>query len=1681
MNIRILVSILFLVGTSLQACGTGCLKADDACTCTIPDIIKGYKLENGSAVKVSIDQCIVNDFEGSCLGCNSGYYVDLANNKCVAVEEAAKVENCEDYSNGTTCSACKSGFFLDGTACAAVDPLIPNCDTYSSAILCSSCSSGYLISTDNKSCVANPGDSNCVAYSYVSCAACSAGFVKVLNGYLTGLRAVDSSAGSLALAATVVSWSLSGDNVLAQTACETALASNCLSFDAGVNVCNACNAGYFITEAKLCEQYPEEPIANCQDYSSVTTCIRCIAGHYFKSSVCTAIPADSLKDNCTKYNNASSNITCVECSSNHYLSSNSCKERDKSKDNKIVNCATKSSTSDKCAACNTNFYLTDDGLECLSAHANCANYNSINSGGTLQCNKCEDGFYLKTNTAADADPKTECLAGEVDNCAQYQSGSATVCSTCKNGFIQESAACNASNSITDCTVYDATDKTACDKCTDTANFNFIIEKKCSPITAAVPNCKTHVGGTVGAPTCTVCNDGYELNGSNCEALTIANCLDQNGGDTCLQCKAGFAISRDDKSCLAPLSWLTDQCNTNATSAANSLDIKNVSCSICKEHAYPLDFQNQYVCVGTGDFVQYKAADQTANCIRYNSSYNCVQCDPSSSNKFLSSTNTCVDSCGDGAAGSYHLVKLNHSNTSDYEIDSFNVCDTGIADTDLIHAPDTVDHDGDTTIAVACVSSTHFPVVTAATATHTIYDPTGATEYPYSPSAWFKYPGLTCTPFGDETIDGTTVDATHANDNCEFYILATDNSGTADRFTCLRCKFGYSGTLGAHADGQLSGCASDNTFSSTQLYNIPTKWNLLYSAHKCNDNTKIPFVVYEGAASGTDVTFVKWVQWGLNPKAAAGPTYDFVHDDVTKDQKNIVCLVDAHTSFTNLPETDYKKVNNCALAFIDTAEKDPSNLTASSENYLQGCAACEPGYKATRTNGHDAVLSCAQIANCAGGNLVDGCDTCNSNYILKYDNNTVEVEEDDVCLNIPGSKLTILANCWAAAPDANTTTNAGDCVICKRGYTMNADKVCEQIVAANCQAGHFRVHGADTVAATNKGPLLYAQGYAAGCSQCESSYVAVGVDTEDVAKDRHYCVSSGWIQNNVDSITDEDTTRFIPHCKLYSTGTTSTGSNDYVCEECDTSYVIAGTGVNKSGAKCYPGTSLGNCEIASSATNCTKCVNNTFGLVSNSCVAGNIANCVAYNYTQNETSIKCTQCAPGFYKTTDNKCEQGLIPNCKIFSDNQPSQCQTCEDNHILTSVGSNNKYCYPIPDELNCSDMSYTNNVAGGKVTCTTCANQTTHLLAETGATENSTICINFVSIANCTSYDVSSTLSNSTFKCNGCAEGFFYDSDTNSCVERKNKPNKCTTYSVNSDECTACGSNSYLFNSNKECKDYPKGILGCSTYSDASTCTACKAKRYLNENACPLADPEIDNCSLYSSKTVCASCASNYVLVGNECKSANAQNCVTYQSVDACATCGPDDGLETASGVTSCVNKTKTGCAVVNDDAPYNCDLCNSGFYLDAGECKNPTTITNCLTYAGKETCEVCEKEYALATDKKSCTKEGTIGTLIPIECQQANVVVTPVCSRCGPGYWFNEDKCDKLCSGDGEDGCFTCDPKTPEKCFICQSGYHMEKEQVCKKDGSSGGGSGGTGTPISASNFGIFSIIVALLVFLR
>ena len=194
--IKAIVVALLAISATRQACDVGCLKCNASGDCLIPDILNSYYLNGTTATKVSLTNCTLNSFDGKCVSCSSGYYLDAATNKCVAVATSGLITNCASYSSATSCSSCNSTYYLSNNACVAVESRISNCDIYSGASVCATCASGYLLSLDNKSCVTAPTISNCGNFTFVKCNTCDSGYVLYLSALLTRLLSLRSHSAS---------------------------------------------------------------------------------------------------------------------------------------------------------------------------------------------------------------------------------------------------------------------------------------------------------------------------------------------------------------------------------------------------------------------------------------------------------------------------------------------------------------------------------------------------------------------------------------------------------------------------------------------------------------------------------------------------------------------------------------------------------------------------------------------------------------------------------------------------------------------------------------------------------------------------------------------------------------------------------------------------------------------------------------------------------------------------------------------------------------------------------------------------------------------------------------------------------------------------------------------------------------------------------------------------------------------------------------------------------------------------------------------------------------------------------------------------------------------------------------------------------------------------------------------
>lgn len=119
-----------------------------------------------------------------------------------------------------------------------------------------------------------------------------------------------------------------------------------------------------------------------------------------------------------------------------------------------------------------------------------------------------------------------------------------------------------------------------------------MSSKCYTYTP-VANCSTHTAPntSTGSPTCTACNDGFELVSGACNAIVIANCIkkDSNG---CTQCKDGYYLVEDKtnnntKSCILIPSYIKDKCANYTSKLSVSTIWSNQECSSCDATSYPV--------------------------------------------------------------------------------------------------------------------------------------------------------------------------------------------------------------------------------------------------------------------------------------------------------------------------------------------------------------------------------------------------------------------------------------------------------------------------------------------------------------------------------------------------------------------------------------------------------------------------------------------------------------------------------------------------------------------------------------------------------------------------------------------------------------------------------------------------------------------------------------------------------------------------------------------------------------------------------------------------------------------------------------------------------------------------------------------------------------------------------------
>lgn len=204
---------------------------------------------------------------------------------------------------------------------------------------------------------------------------------------------------------------------------------------------------------------------------------------------------------------------------------------------------------------------------------------------------------------------------------------------------------------------------------------------------------------------------------------------------------------------------------------------------------------------------------------------------------------------------------------------------------------------------------------------------------------------------------------------------------------------------------------------------------------------------------------------------------------------------------------------------------------------------------------------------------------------------------------------------------------------------------------------------------------------------------------------------------------------------------------------------------------------------------------------------NVANCAIYSQSTNGVCLLCTSIyylniiATSQTTTTLVCSPRQVLKNCQV-SDPMSNQCLNCTDSSFIKYF--QNQYCSP--PILNCQIY----NLNSDPLTCNQCA---TSFYFNT----NSNTCVQN------NNYDPYCNIYNSNQVCIKCNYGYYYDpinqactADTNEYVARCN----CTTFNQNiKDTCSECPNYSTLMSVNNTCKLPPTNMTG-TTLTNILNCT---------------------------------------------------------------------------------------------------------------------------------------------------------------------------------------------------------------------------------------------------------------------
>lgn len=1517
----------------------------------------------------------------------------ISDRKNLKINQCAKtkIENCQEYIDSKKCKTCQEGFLKTSDSKCINMPLsgINNCKVFVNFNTCIKCHENYYLESKS-SCKPVEPIENCVRYSstYSSrfCIAC-------INDYY--LSALNTCTKRTKKIKDCLEYMSNQDkcskcdqtkNLITTTdnlACLPAV-SNCASYSPSVEtslrlVCNGCVSLFsYITATETCEK---GVISQCVDYEKDNVCLKCSEGFFLFSNKCWE---QSPIDFCLTYS-GSANNTCDKCNKNSYKF-------------KLVNycfpfvsipfCTSYQDVS-SCAQCNDG-YKTDNDQKCvrISDSLNCL---QISQG---QCVKCKPNFFLNSGLC---ESPSDYL---INTCASHNINGTTSktqiqCFYCLDKYIPF----NMRNYYV---------------CTDREKFNINI-----------PFCKKFGITTSGRFTCDKCQDGYMVFSGICvnscpsssvlylakyvvsfqqlaeNKKTVSFKLSHSeiceeppvGTVNCEVMVPGIALFEENTGensfkgshvCQACKQGTIKVVTRELYEPGKIVGVKNVPTSYTQKTFYsssttPIEMYHSFDCLLKTNVNFYKS-DGTTNSITEVD--NCeLYYLPTATYGTGPNYVVCCFKCKHGFSGKAFLKSTSQKYACIETCTAITDCNTAIFYhglsrnlTEIKFAKGLLE----TYTTCHVCTGTKFPVTFISFTKETDYDSTQGVK------TLFPRPTLFHIPVPRPIEKSVSI-----------IISKCLPGGSA---------LSYNGRFWANI--LSSATVTKYNFPSTQTSSVRcvnlAHTDMLDNPYKFNEEFN------DSLISGAKVLSTHTMTSCQN---IAGSTFS---DNLNGGMTNLV-------------------VSNCLL-YIANADMFPIAMDDGASDSLVTrksvyCAGCKPGFRPK--NPYSSRLpffanSCEQIPNCDTTNSqtnswANFCQTCQTNYMHYFD-----LENREIDFSRCEQKPTNALNCFAVS----LVNNVLQCTLCQKGYFLNEDYYCDQILIENCLDTDFNFYNLQTFKLES---LNYNIGQLIGffskdlpsCVNCAENKISFRM-----IEDSFICVKSKYV---FDELQIPNSFYKSPKCQSFYIDL----FGKYKCVRCSnvgTKRIIGSDGF------CYTFNSPVHqfCQYALSNSACDQC-NDEAVFVNGVCVKKTILFCLEYQNQKDLTSQKCLQCSEFYYASSDkSECILGKDKNCLTYNSNQ--QCQSCVSGYVIASLLNGQTFCFKIPSNLKC--QAYDFNFQNGVMKCTQC--NVGHIFSPNGEYPRN-VCLQFESVPNCLIYDNQKELSQSTLKCSQCEDRFFLNELKSCSVRSKIDPN-CAIMTIKNDECAICKEGYYIHVDKLTCLPNPSGILGCEQYLDESKCLFCNSSFYLSQGICIALGTSIGNCKNQNSPTECQICNSGFYLSpSKQCLISDAKDCLINASKFACLTCNKGFGLKTENGVTDCVRFPDVNCKTNSPNFPFECFECVTDYFPDAYKVCQPVTqkIDGCLFYSDNGFCSRCNSTTILSIDKTSCLSSPEARSLIDENCENQQFISNELCVACEMGYYFDDSGECKECTND----CAICDPGNNGSCKVCKTGFYMNIDLKCIK----------------------------------